>query len=496
LSERLIQIVESFRRQRVLLVGDLILDRYVYGDADRISPEAPVPVLTKRYQEERVGGAGSVAANLVTLGLKVTCAGVIGLDDAGHRVRALLEDLEVGTRGVLGVMDRPTTTKTRLIGLAQYRHRQQLMRLDEESVKPLAPDDYRRMRDVVSRFVPAVDVVCIEDYDKGVVTEEFCQHLIHLARQHGKPVLVDPARLPDYSKYRGATALTPNRTEFCLAARLQDTRLASIREAAAELADEYQIEALVVTLDREGALLRVAGENPVHIPTRPRSVYDNTGAGDAVLAMLAAARAAGANWEEATALANIAGGLEVEKFGCVPVAREEVLADLRLCDGTGGGKVRTIDELLPELALRRQRGETIVFTNGCFDLLHRGHVSYLARCRGLGKAVVVGLNSDASVRAQGKGDGRPVCNERERAEMLAALQYVDYVVLFDEPTPERLIRQVRPDVLVKGKDWADKGVVGREFVESYGGRVVLLDLVPGYSTTAMIERIREGASRS
>ncbi len=492
MASRLIEIVQSFRKQRVLLVGDLILDRYVYGDAERISPEAPVPVLAKRHQEEKVGGAGSVAASLVTLGLKVTCGGVVGLDDEGHRIRAMLEDLEVGTRGILSVMDRPTTTKTRFIGLAQHRHRQQLLRLDDESSRRLAPEEEKRLLEIITRFVPAVDVVCIEDYDKGVCSETVCQHLIELARRQNKPVLVDPARLKDYAKYRGATVLTPNRSEFCLAAGLDDARLPSIRSAAARLADEHGFEALVVTLDREGSLLRVRGQEPVHLSTRARAVYDNTGAGDAVLAMLAAAVAAGANWVEAARLANIAGGLEVEKFGCVPITREEVIADLRLSDGNGAGKLRTADELLAELTLRRQRGESVVFTNGCFDLLHPGHVRLLARCRELGTVVVVGLNSDASVRALAKGSDRPICNQRERAEMLSAVEHVDYVVLFDEPTPEHLIRAVRPDVLVKGKDWAERGVVGREFVEANGGKVVLVDLVAGYSTSGLIERIRKG----
>ncbi len=492
LPSRLIEIVESFRRQRVLLVGDLILDRYIYGDAERISPEAPVPVLTKRHQEERVGGAGSVAASLVTLGLKVTCCGVVGLDDEGHRVRAMLDDLEVGTRGVLALTSRPTTTKTRLVGLAQHRHRQQLLRLDDELVHNLDADDEKRLFEIITRFVPAVDVVCIEDYDKGVLSEGACRHLIELARKHEKPVLVDPARLRDYSKYCGSSVLTPNRSEFCLAAGLDDNRLGAIRAATPEFAEGLGLDALLVTLDREGSLLWVRGEQPVHVATRARSVYDNTGAGDAVLAMLAAAIAAGASWIDATKLANIAGGLEVEKFGCVPITKEEIIADLRLADGDGAGKMRSVEELTTELALRRQRGDSVVFTNGCFDLMHPGHVRFLARCRELGTVVVVGLNNDASVRSLAKGADRPICNERDRAEMLAAIQYVDYVVLFGESTPEQLIRAVRPDVLVKGSDWTDKGVVGREFVESYGGKVVLLDLLEGYSTTALIERIRRG----
>jgi len=252
----------------------------------------------------------------------------------------------------------------------------------------------------------------------------------------------------------------------------------------------------MVTVDREGAVLAIRGKPAEHISTRARAVYDNTGAGDAVLAMLAASVAAGADWEEATRLSNVAGGLEVEKFGCVPITKEEVVADLRISAGDGGGKIRTAQDVMHELTLRRQRGESVVFTNGCFDVLHPGHIKYLAQCRELGQVVVVGLNSDASVKSQNKGTDRPICNERERSEMLAALKDVDYVVLFNEATPEKLIQTIRPDVLVKGKDWAKKGVVGQEFVESYGGRVVLLELVAGYSTTSLIERIRKGSAKS
>lgn len=496
MPSRLVEIVESFHKQRVLLIGDLILDRYLYGDAERISPEAPVPVLVQRRQEERVGGAGSVAASLITLGLKVTCGGVIGLDDAGHRVRAMLEDVGVSTRGLLTAMDRPTTTKTRLVGLAQHRHPQQLLRFDDEARIPLQPEDAQRLRDTVLRLIPAVHVVCIEDYDKGVVSESLCHAVIEHARQHRKPVLVDPARLPDYAKYRGATALTPNRAEFRLASGLASDATAAIRQATRDFVARHDLDALLVTLDRDGAILQLRDEPPRDVPTRPRAVYDNAGAGDAVLAMLAAAVAAGASWSEAARLANTAGGLEVEKFGCVPIAKDEVIADLRLADGAVAGKLRTLDSLVAELDLRRHRGDSIVFTNGCFDLLHPGHMRFLARCRELGSVVVVGLNGDASVRAQNKGSDRPICNEADRAEMLAAVQFVDYIVLFDDPTPEAVIHAVRPDVLVKGKDWAERGVVGREFVESCGGRVELVELAPSYSTTAIIERIRASKSAS
>ncbi len=492
---RLIELVQSFRCQRVLLVGDLILDRYVYGDAERISPEAPVLVLRKEHDEERVGGAGSVAANMRELGLEVMCVGGVGLDDAGHRIRALLEAQRIGTRGVVALGDRPTTTKTRFVGLAQHRHRQQLIRVDDEVTRPLAESDAARIAQLAVSAVKDVAAVCLEDYDKGLLSEALCQKVIKAASAAGKPVLVDPARLKDYGKYRGATILTPNRVEFQMATGCQGTSLETILAAAGEAIDQYGLGGLLVTMDREGAVLAERGKPPVHIPTRPRAVYDNTGAGDAVLAMLAATIVSGATWEEAARLTNVAGGLEVEKFGCVPVSREEVIADLRLASGAGAGKIRLADELVSELQLRRSRRETVVFTNGCYDILHAGHVRFLEQCRALGHIVVVGLNSDASVRAQNKAKDRPIVAQEHRAEVLAALQSVDYVVLFDEPTPQQLIEKVCPDVLVKGEDWKDKGVVGREFVESRGGRVVLLPLVDGLSTSSLIERIREGVKR-
>lgn len=492
---RLIQLVQSFAGQRVLVVGDLILDRYVYGDAERISPEAPVPILRRQHDEERVGGAGSVAVNLRELNIGVVCCGVVGLDDAGHRIRALLAAQQVRTRGIISLPGRPTTTKTRFVGLAQHRHRQQLMRVDDEISQPLIGPDADRLAGLAVRAVPTVAAVCLEDYDKGLLTESLCQRLIAAANEAGKPVLVDPARVVDWGKYRGATMLTPNRTEFQTATGAADASLEAIRSRLAAFIEEHDLGGVLVTLDRDGSLLALKGTPPVHIPTRPRSVYDNTGAGDAVLAMLAAATAAAGTWEEAARLTNVAGGLEVEKFGCAPITREEVIADLRLACGAAAGKIRSPDELVAELSLRKGRGQRILFTNGCYDILHAGHVRFLQRCREEADVLVVGLNSDASVQAQNKGPGRPVVPQDQRAEVLAALQTVDYVVLFDEPTPEKIIQKLSPDVLAKGEDWTDRGVVGREHIEATGGRVVLIPLEEGLSSTAMIERIRAGGGQ-
>jgi len=496
LSSRLITLVESFGQQRVLLIGDLILDRYVYGDAERISPEAPVLVLRRQHDEERVGGAGSVAANLRSLGIDVTCFGAIGLDDAGHRIRALLGTQGISARGILSLPDRRTTTKTRFVGLAQHRHRQQLIRIDDEATQPLAEAEGKRLEAMVTAAINDADAVCIEDYDKGLVTESLCTKVIDLATSSGTPVLVDPARMTNYTRYRGASMLTPNRVEFRLVSDCADDSVEAVCAHVGTVLEKYDLGGLLVTLDRDGAVLALRGEPPIHLPTRPRSVYDNTGAGDAVLAMLVAARVAGATWPEAARLTNIAGGLEVEKFGCVPITQDEVIADLRLGASARDTKIRQADELVAELALRKQRGETIVFTNGCYDILHAGHVRFLETCKQHGTVLVLGLNSDASIRAQNKGDDRPIVPQQQRAEVMAALGTVDYVVLFDEPTPKEIITKLTPDVLVKGEDWATKGVVGREHVEAHGGRVVLVPLVEGLSTTQIIERIRSTGSNA
>ncbi|MHC5110255.1 MAG: PfkB family carbohydrate kinase [Planctomycetota bacterium] len=486
--------VKAAGGRRVLLVGDLILDRYIYGDAERISPEAPVAVLRTVEKREAVGGSANVASCLVALGCRVACCGVIGDDRHGRRLTELLDALGVESSSILRLADRPTTTKTRLVGLAQHRHRQQLLRVDDEDTTPLGASSMEALTKLVVKEVERCDVVCVEDYDKGVVSDELVRRTVKAAREQNKPVLTDPARLPDYERYRGSTYVTPNRQELALACGESFADLDSLATHAAGLMERYDIQTVVATVDREGAVLVEQGGSWQHFPTMPRSVYDNTGAGDAVLAMLAAALAAGAPDGDAVQLANIAGGLEVERFGCVPITADEVLAELRLKSRMQNGKVKTSAEVAAELALRRDRGETVVFTNGCFDILHAGHVDFLRRCRQEGSLLVVGLNSDSSIRTLEKGDDRPINHFEDRGTVLAALECVDYVVGFDDSNPENLVRDLRPDVLAKGEDWAGKPVAGAEFVKSIGGRVAFLPLVEGLSTTTLVERIRQGKS--
>ena len=400
------------------MVGDLILDRYLYGDAERISPEAPVPVLRTVETREAVGGSANVAACLGALGCRVVVCGTIGHDNHGETLSRLLDELRADTSGVLSLPDRPTTTKTRLVGLAQHRHRQQLLRVDEEETSPLPTAVAERLATLACDLLGQVDVICIEDYSKGVVTEGLVAAIVAEARRCSCPVLVDPARLKDYGAYRGADILTPNRDELSIVVGHALDSLEAVAAGAREVLESLGSRAVVATLDREGAVLVEKDRDWRHVPTVPRSVYDNTGAGDAVLSMLAAAVAAGADLPSATRLANIAGGLEVEKFGCVPITADEVLAELRLEDRLQNGKLRTVDELVAELSLRRDRGETVVFTNGCFDILHAGHVDLLKRCRREGSLLVVGLNTDESVRLLDKGPSRPIMTFANRAAVL------------------------------------------------------------------------------
>ncbi len=489
MDAQLLQIVERFADQRILLVGDFMLDRYISGDAERISPEAPVPVLRVVEQEERVGGAGAVALNIAALTAGVTCFGLLGEDAAGLAVRAQLERAGADTGGMLAAGDRPTTTKIRFVGLAEHRHRQQLLRVDDEVARPIGAEQIEQLAARVVAALPGAGAVCLEDYAKGVLAPDLCQRVIAAARAAGVPVLIDPCRGGGWDKYRGATLMTPNRAELEQAAgdAVGDADLPAV---AARLTADLDLDALVVTLGRDGALLVRRDGTATRFPTQPRAVYDNTGAGDAVLAMIAVALAAEAKLEQAVRLSNVAGGLEVSKFGCVPIARDEVIGELQAGYDQRRGKLRTVAELQAELQARRQRGETAVFTNGCFDLLHPGHVELLERSRALGSLLVVGLNSDASVRAQGKGDDRPIRNERDRTRMLAALEAVDYVVLFDDPSVQGLIQQVAPDVLVKGGDYELHEVVGGDFVQGRGGRVEIIPFVSGHGTTEELRRIR------
>ena len=490
----LMEKLERFGHPRVLLVGDFILDRYVYGDVDRINPEAPVPVLKVVRSESRVGGAGNVAAAVGALEGQAVCVGVIGQDTSGRELLELLGKTGADVSGLVQLPARPTAIKTRYVGLAQHRNAQQMLRVDAENSEPVSADAEASLLAAVGERMAAADIVVLEDYNKGVLSSGLAARIIAMAQQGGKRVVVDPACIADYSRYRGATVLKPNRYEAALAGGMEIRDNETLAAAAEKLLQAADAQAVIISLDREGAYCRRRGQVGRRIPHQcPREVYDVTGAGDETLAALAVAMAEGLDYEEAEELANVAGGLEVEQFGFVPITRGQIAAELRRMIGLRGGKVLSRAALAREVEHRRARGETIAFTNGCFDLLHMGHVHYLQQARELGSCLIVAINSDASVRRV-KGPTRPVIGQLERAGMLAALECVDYVTIFDEETPMELLQLLRPDVLVKGG--TTPVVVGKELVESYGGKVTTMDLVAGLSTTEIINRITGGNGKT
>ena len=495
MSADLIELVQKLGEPRVLVVGDVMLDRYIWGNAERISQEAPVILLRADKREERLGGASSVATMLQALGAKTSLIGVVGKDSDGLQTRSILENLGIDAEGVIADPDRPTTVKERYIGRAQARHPQQMIRVDFENREPVSEAIERAISRILDEKIREVDLVLISDYDKGVCTFGLLQKTIELAKAAGIKVIADPIRGGDYSKYRGCSAITPNRLEAGLATGRTIHTLDEALQSAAQLRDQLDLEAGIVTLDKDGmALAHRDGRREV-FPTRARQVYDITGAGDMVMASLGLALASGADFDPAIRLANVAGGLEVEKIGVVTVSRDEILADLlhapfRAAERIpGASKIQSVPHLLADLESRRQKGQRVAFTNGCFDVLHAGHVQYLHEARTQADCLVVGLNSDSSVR-QLKGPARPLNPVEARAVVLAGLQDVDFVTIFAEATPLSLIRAIRPDVLVKGADYRKDDVVGAQFVESHGGRVHLAGLREGFSTTNIIERMR------
>lgn len=500
MSDTLLDMLDRWQPFKALVIGDFMLDEHLYGEAERLSADAPVPILHVRKKDSRPGGAANVCLDLIALRASVEAIGIVGADDFGRTLSALLQGEGVGTSGLVSDTSRPTTVKQNLVGLAQGRHPQKMFRLDHESREPIAHAIEAELLQRVQARLDWCDVVCVEDYAKGVCSEGFCQQVIAAARKAGRPVFVDPAKLADYSRYAGATTITPNRTEAEFATGMTTHEAADPGHNAAvaeKLMTQLGLECCVLTLDKHGALLLEQGQSALSVPTQARQVYDVTGAGDEFLASLAAARANGAAWHDAVRFANAAAGLEVEVFGVQPIPVEKIhhaLLKLRHTEQgrTDAAKLRSVGQLQVEIAARRKDGEKIAFTNGCFDILHTGHISLLQQARDAADALIVAINSDTSVRKL-KGPTRPVNSELDRARVLSALECVDAVVIFDEPTPLELIMALQPDVLIKGGDYTRESVVGADVVEARGGKVVLVPLVAGKSTTATLAA---GAQRS
>ncbi len=494
--------IPEIKPLRILVAGEVILDRYLWGDVARISPEAPIPILQVRRREEKPGNAGFVMASLRALGARPSALSVVGADRDGGMLREMFRALGIGTRSLVVDPDRPTIVKQRMLGSVQSANRatQQLLRVDEEDPRPLSALRERAMKARIADEVTRADGVLVSDINKGLLTPGLLRALIDGANRRGIPIVIDPRLCDDYSIYRGATALTPNRfeTETATGLRLKDR--AAWRAAAETLVEKLDLKACLITLDRDGMYLAERGGADTYIPTTPREVYDVTGAGDVVLTLFGLMTAAGLSFASAAAIANLAAGIEVGRIGTEIISREDLALALKPAHDSYERKILSGDELTVALDRDRRDGHRIVFTNGCFDLIHAGHLHLLGFARAQGDRVVVGLNSDRSVRAL-KGAGRPINQTGDRARMLAALELVDYVVVFDETRAERIIRTVRPDILVKGEDYRGQIIDGQRFVESYGGQVTLAPLFEGHSTTATIAQLRDAddgaiASRS
>jgi D-beta-D-heptose 7-phosphate kinase/D-beta-D-heptose 1-phosphate adenosyltransferase len=482
-----VALLDGFHAARVVVLGDVMLDRFVYGTVERISPEAPIPVVSVERLTDMPGGAANVTRNIAALGARATLIGVVGEDPAAQDLRTQLRFSPTIEAQLLTDPSRPTSLKTRYVADGQ-----QVMRADRESRAPLSAEVAARLLEVFGRALEEAEVVVLSDYAKGVLSDSVTRAAIDLARRAGKIVIVDP-KSRNFGRYRGATLLTPNRLELQQAWGHDCHSDEEAVAGARHFLDQQICDYLIVTRGKEG--MSVMGPNglAVHLPTAARQVYDVSGAGDTVVAALALGLAAGAEMVEAASLANVAAGIVVGKRGTATVTTGEVIAALTPEDGrTDPQKIYSLERVLQLVRAWREQGLKVAFTNGCFDLLHPGHISLLEQARRTADRLVVGLNADLSIRRL-KGPNRPVQGEVARATVLAAVKSVDAVVIFAEDTPLELIGALEPDVLVKGADYTVETVVGAELVLQRGGRVVLAELLTGHSTTATVNRVAGAA---
>jgi D-beta-D-heptose 7-phosphate kinase/D-beta-D-heptose 1-phosphate adenosyltransferase len=473
----------AFDRGRIMVVGDLMLDEYVWGTVERISPEAPVPVLSVTNEEFTLGGAGNVAKNIAVLGGRVAVAGVVGKGAHGRRLREELSAIGADVEAVFDEPGRPTTRKTRVIA-----EHQQMMRIDREISIDISNSSAAKLIRQVKSCLPSTDVLLISDYGKGVVTRRVVSELAAAAAAAGKIAIADPKSI-DYSKYAGLTLITPNKKEAALASGIEIRDESGLFAAGRRLLETVAIEKLLVTCGKDGMVFFERGAEPLKVGTRARQVYDVSGAGDTVAAVLSLGLAAGFGYPDAIRLANTAAGVVVGKVGTAAVTRAELMEALQPGVEPSARKQKTLSEMAQLAGELRRAGKRIVLTNGCFDLLHAGHIRLFAASRAFGDALVVALDDDESVR-QLKGAGRPVIGATERVRILSALDSVDYVMVFATRELDRVIEAVRPDVLTKGSNYENDTVIGRELVERLGGRVALVPVTESVSSTRIIDTIK------
>lgn len=467
------------KKRHILVIGDVMLDNYYVGDVKRISPEAPVPVFRKHSERSVLGGAANVAANLVAANQQVSIMSIIGDDDNGNKLMEVFEEQGVDTK-LINKMQRSTTIKTRFLA----DNNQQIMRLDVEDTDAITEKECAMLLKQLRTVITQIDLILMSDYLKGLMTYEFCQGIIKMAQEHNVPVVID-VKDPQYEKYDGTTLLKPNLNELRMLTGMKAETKEEIVEAAEELRQRCHTQYVLATLGARGMVLVGNGE-PYFVKSLAREVYDVSGAGDTTIAYLSTCLANSMPIREAVDIANYAAGIQVGKVGTSSVYWQEVRDLISNEDHGISHKILSLEEVTN--FRKDNASKKIVFTNGCFDILHVGHKRYLQKAATLGDILVVGVNSDASVKRL-KGPTRPVNNEEDRAEMLSALGFIDYIVIFDEDTPYELIKKIQPDVLVKGGDYKPEEVVGRDIVEARGGKLELISFVEGKSTTNIIQKI-------
>lgn len=485
MNQDLINAVKLFNKSDkwILVIGDLMLDRYLIGDVQRISPEAPVPVVVLKQQDDRAGGAANVAANLANLGIATRIAGCVGGDAEATILLALIKQLGIKCEAVIQSSERPTIAKTRVMS-----SHQQIVRIDQESQAKFSDAENAELHVLIACAIQEKpSIVILSDYAKGVLSDDVCQYIIAACKEANIAVLADP-KGQNYRKYKGATALTPNKKETAEACGVNMSDTSALLSGAKKLKDYLGLEFLAVTRGDEGITL-LDKNNEHHIATTAKQVFDVSGAGDTVIATLAAGLIHGLRPLDALCLANIAAGIVVGKVGTVTIQLDELLHELTFKNTSEpADKITDLAGLSLKVNAWRITKQKIVFTNGCFDLLHVGHVAYLEAAKKTGDKLILGLNTDRSVSAL-KGPSRPVIHEQDRARVLAALAAVDAVILFDEDTPLNLINTIKPDVIAKGSDYTEAQVIGGVEVKSWGGKVALIDLVVGSSTSSILEKI-------
>jgi D-beta-D-heptose 7-phosphate kinase/D-beta-D-heptose 1-phosphate adenosyltransferase len=475
--------ISKFDQCRLLVVGDLMIDEYVWGNVDRISPEAPVQVVAVNNEEYTLGGSGNVVNNLVALGARVSVLGVTGTGRNGKLLVKKLNGLGVDTTGVVREPQRLTTKKTRIIA-----NHQQVLRIDRETQKEVDPNTLRSLANLAEEIIPDVDLILISDYGKGLITPSLVARLVEISKNNNKITIADPKGL-DFTKYSGVSLLTPNLKEASLASGVEISNANSIAAIGENLLRKSGIEKLLITCGKDGMVLFEPGLEPYKISTKAREVYDVSGAGDTVVAVLGLGIAAGLSIKDSISLANTAAGIVVGKVGTATVSRKELLQALEQTSEDTLSKYKTLNEVSDLCRKLHKNRKQVVLTNGCFDLLHVGHIRLLSASKQLGDVLIVAIDDDESVRLL-KGKARPVISSAERVRILSALDSVDYVVVFSTNELENVIGAIRPDILTKGSDYESEEVLGRKIVESYGGRIELIPIAEEISTTQIIDNIK------